>query len=168
LQPTSFNSVVLETLRPQQRAITNKQQSLIVAVPEDLPLIMGDGNRLIQVMTNFVSNANKYTPEGGSIYVRAEVVANRWDPDGPRQVIHCSVQDTGYGMDEDDLKKLSTPYFRSENPLTREQPGTGLGMTITYALVEAHHGHVWVESEINQGTTFHFTVPVTAVEEKAR
>ncbi|MHB8627210.1 MAG: GAF domain-containing protein [Aggregatilineales bacterium] len=167
LQPTSFNSVVLETLRPQQRAISNKQQTLVMDVPEDLPLIMGDGNRLIQVLTNFISNANKYTPEGGTVRISAEAVANRWDLDGAPQVIHCWVQDTGYGMDEDDLKKLSTPYFRSENPLTREQPGTGLGMTITYALVEAHHGHVWVESEVNKGTTFHFTVPVAAIEEKA-
>lgn len=166
LQPTSFNSVILETLRPQQRAISNKQQTLVMDVPEDLPLIMGDGNRLIQVLTNFVSNANKYTPEGGTIRVSAAVVANRWDPDGAPRVIHCSVHDTGYGMEEDDLKKLSTPYFRSENPLTREQPGTGLGMTITYALIEAHHGQVWAESEINKGSTFHFTVPVAAADEK--
>ena len=158
LQPASFNNVVVETLRPQQRAISNKQQTLIVDVPDGLPLIMGDGNRLIQVLTNFVSNANKYTPEGGIIRVKAEVTAS--GTEGTGQFIHCQVIDTGYGMSDEDVKQLSTPYFRSENPLAREQPGTGLGMTITYALIEAHGGRIWVESELGEGTTFHFTVPV--------
>jgi len=159
LQPTSFNNVVVETLRPQQRAISNKQQTLIVDVPDNLPLIMGDGNRLIQVLTNFVSNANKYTPEGGIIRVKAMVSDT---DEAVQSMIHCQVIDTGYGMSDDDVKKLSTPYFRSENPLAREQPGTGLGMTISYALIEAHGGRVWVESELGEGTTFHFTVPLAA------
>ncbi len=168
LTPISFNNVVLETLRPQQRAIDDKQQKLVLEVPENLPLIMGDENRLIQVLTNFVSNANKYTPDGGTITLRAESIPNQWDPDGAPEVIHCSISDTGIGMDEDDLKKLSTPYFRSSNQRAQDQPGTGLGMTITYALVEAHGGMVWAESELEVGTTFHFTIPLALESEKVQ
>ncbi len=169
LSPTNFNNVIVETLRPQQRAIDEKQQDLVVNVPENLPLVMGDANRLIQVLTNFVSNANKYTPPGGTLTIAAEAVANQWEGDaGQGLVIHCQVIDTGIGMDDEDLKKLSTPYFRSKNELAQQQSGTGLGMTITYALIEAHGGTVWVESEINVGTSFHFTVPLAPETVKAR
>jgi len=166
--PISFNNVLVETLRPQQRAFDEKEQKLVLDVPENVPLIMGDSNRLIQVLTNFVSNANKYTPSGGVVTIKAEVVPNKWDPAGAPEVLHCAVTDTGIGMDPEDLKKLSTPYFRSENPLAQEQSGTGLGMTITYALIEAHGGIVWVESELEVGSTFHFTVPLALEKEKVR
>lgn len=157
----SFNYVVVETVRPLQRQIEDKAQTLILNVPEKLPYVEGDDGRLIQVLTNFVSNAHKYTPEGGTITLNAEVSENRWNPDGAPTVIHCSVIDTGIGMDEEDLKRLSTPYFRSDNPAAQAEKGTGLGMTITYALIEAHGGQVWVESELGAGSTFHFTVPLS-------
>ncbi len=167
-RPVSFNNIVLETLRPQQRAIDEKQQHLIVDVPEELPQVQGDEGRLVQVLTNFVSNAYKYTPEGGTITLFAEVAANRWDADGAPEVIHCTVTDTGLGMSDDDVKRLSTPYFRSTNPEAQAQPGTGLGMTITYALIEAHGGKVWVESKLDVGSTFHFTVPLALSAETTR
>jgi signal transduction histidine kinase len=75
-------------------------------------------------------------------------------------VLHIYVRDTGIGMNKEDLEKLFTPYFRSENPLAREQPGTGLGLTITRGIVEGHGGKIWVESELGEGTAFHLTVPI--------
>jgi len=162
IAPVDFRDIVVETLRSLQGQIEEKNQELAVEVPEDLPLVMGDSNRLMQVMTNFVSNAYKYTPPGGKIGIRAELTRNLWNPQGAPQVIHCAVQDTGIGMDEDDLAKLFRPYFRSDNPKTREQPGTGLGLTITRGLIEQHGGQVWVESELEVGTVFHFTIPVVA------
>lgn len=161
----NFRNVVLETLRAQQRQIEEKDQVLELDVPESLPLVRGDQNRLIQIMTNFISNAFKYTPPGGMITIQAEATRNIWDPQGAPQVIHCFVRDTGIGMDAHDLGQLFTPYFRSENPKTREQPGTGLGLTITKGLIELHGGTIWVESELTVGTTFHFTIPVSVEEE---
>ncbi len=166
LGPISFNNVILETLRPQQRAIDEKGQTINVHAPDNLPLVWGDELRLIQVMTNLVSNAIKYTPPAGTITIQAEPTRNQWDDEGPSQVLHCWISDTGIGMDENDLKKLFSPYWRSENPRAREQPGTGLGMTLTRGLVEAHGGHIWVESTINVGTTFHITVPLASEVEK--
>jgi signal transduction histidine kinase len=164
--PVSIANVIVETLRPQQRAIDEKEQSVVSNYPETLPLVWGDELRLIQIMTNLVSNANKYTPANGTITILAEHVPNRWDPNGAPEVIHCAISDTGIGMSDVDLKKLFTAYWRSENPLAKEQPGTGLGMTLTRGLVEAHGGKIWVESTINVGTTFHFTVPLATEAEK--
>src|SRR5260221_10369575 len=97
LGPVSFTNVIYETLRPQQRAIDEKEQKIDLRAPENLPLVWGDELRLIQVMTNFVSNANKYTPTGGTITILAEAVPNRWDPKGGAKVVHCAVTDTGIG-----------------------------------------------------------------------
>ena len=160
IAPVSLAEVVTETLRAQQRALDEKEQTVTVDVPERLPAALGDRTRLVQIMTNFVSNANKYTPEGGAVTVLARAVRNVWDPQGAPEVIHCSVQDTGVGMSEEDLRQLFTPYFRSDDPAVRDQPGTGLGLTITRGLIEQHGGKVWVESAPGEGTTFHFTVPV--------
>lgn len=167
IAPVDFREVIDETVQAQQRQIDEKEQELDIRVPFDLPAVLGDQTRLIQVMTNFVSNANKYTPPGGRITITAEAARNTWDPHGPPQVIHCAVQDTGIGMSEDDLSQLFVPYFRSDNPKTREQPGTGLGLTITRGLIEQHGGRVWVESALEAGTTFHFTLPVVAETERA-
>lgn len=168
LSPINFRNIVIETLRAQQRQIEDKEQELVLDVPESLPLVMGDHTRLIQILTNFVSNAYKYTPPGGTITIRAEVARNVWDPQGAPEVVHCFVRDTGYGMGEEDLVKLFTPYFRSDNVKVRDQPGTGLGLTITRGLIEQHGGRIWVESEVEVGTTFHFTIPVATEAVQAR
>lgn len=165
--PVDFRNVVTETLRPLHKQIEDKHQSLNMLIPEPLPPILADQNRLIQVLTNLVSNAYKYTPPEGEITLRAEVQQTTLDPKGHDlgPSLHISVKDTGIGMSEEDLAKLFTPYFRSENPLTREQPGTGLGLTITRGIVMRHNGNIWLESKLNEGTIFHFTVPLAPQEE---
>lgn len=160
LEPISFNHVMLESVRPQQRAFDEKDQKIALRVSEDLPRVWADENRLIQIMTNFLSNANKYTPAGGTITVTAEHTPNYWDPDGAPEVIHCTITDTGIGMSEEDLRSLFKAYWRSSNPQAAEQPGTGLGMSLTRGLIEAHGGRVWVESRLGEGSTFHFTIPL--------
>ena len=167
LGPVDFGSVVTETLRPLQRQIEDRQQVLEINLPADMPPLYGDQNRLIQVLTNLLSNAHKYTPSGGRITITGEVVPNRWNARDQQaeMVCHVMVRDTGIGMSPEDVNKLFTPYFRSENPLAREQPGTGLGLTIVRGIVERHNGRIWVESELGQGTVFHFTVPLAPAAE---
>lgn len=162
--PVDFSTVLNETLRPLARQIEEKGQKLALRIPERLPNILADQNRLIQVLTNMVSNAWKYSPENSEIVVTAEVQRRTLDMKG-RDLgpsLHVSVKDNGIGMSQEDLAKLFTPYFRSDNPLTRQQPGTGLGLTITRGIVLRHNGTIWVESELGQGTTFHFTIPLVA------
>jgi signal transduction histidine kinase len=167
--PVDFRNVVTETLRPLQKQIQDKEQELVIDFAASLPPISADQNRLIQVLTNLVSNAHKYSPPEGSITIRGQVENEMANPKGKKNgpLLHIMVKDTGIGMSQEDQVKLFTPYFRSENPLAREQPGTGLGLTITRGIVERHGGDIWLESELGQGTTFHFTVPLSVENEKA-
>jgi len=169
--PVNFWHVVIETLRPFQKQLDEKRQEIINNVGEDLPLVMGDQVRLIQVLTNLISNAHKYSPPESSITINAAIenqhVDARGKPLGP--ALHVSVADTGIGMSEEDLARLfKEQYFRSDNPLAREQPGTGLGMMITQNIIQRHRGKIWAESKLNGGSTFHFVIPLATEEEKQR
>jgi signal transduction histidine kinase len=165
LGPVDFRTVVLETLRPLERQLEEKEQAVEILLPDDLPPIWADQNRLIQVMTNMLSNAHKYSPRQGLIQVIGEIIGQPERTNGAGPALHIYVKDHGIGMSEDDLGNLFTPYFRSDNPEAREQPGTGLGLTITRGIVERHGGQIWVDSQLGGGTEFHFTVPLAAEKE---
>jgi signal transduction histidine kinase len=151
---------VLEALRSQ---IEGKEQKLTLQIPSDLPPAWVDRGRLIQILTNLVSNAHKYTPQGGSLRISAEHSSNRWDPAGPPDVVHFLVQDSGLGISLHEQKSVFQKFFRSEDGTVRDLPGTGLGLHITRNLVEMHGGRIWFESELHKGSTFHFTVPAASV-----
>jgi signal transduction histidine kinase len=152
--------VVDEVTRSTSRQIEDKKQEIELQVPESLPPVWADQTRVSQVLTNLVSNAYKYTPEGGKIVVGAEVSANQWDPEGAAQVVHIWVKDNGIGISLEDQQKIFSKFFRSDDQKAREAPGTGLGLNITKSLVEIQGGKIWFDSEFRKGTTFHFTVPV--------
>ena len=157
---TSVPELVDEVVRSLKRLIEDKKQMLEMSLAENLRPIWADRTRVIQVLTNLISNAYKYTPEAGSIQVGAEESDNHWDPEGAAKVVHLWVKDSGIGMSEEDQQKIFQKFFRSEDPKAREAPGTGLGLNITKSLVEMQGGLIWFESEYRNGTTFHFTVPV--------
>ncbi len=152
--------VVDEVVRSMTRQVEDKKQTLTVQLADNLPKVWADRTRLVQVLVNLVSNAHKYTPEGGHILVAAERSPNRWDPQGATEVVHLRVQDDGIGISQEDQKRIFQKFFRSDDVKAREAPGTGLGLNITKSLVEMQGGRIWFESEYRKGTTFHFTVPV--------
>ena len=151
-----------EVLRSLRKQFEEKTIEVSVQFPEKTPQIWADRGRIIQIMTNLMSNACKYTPASGKVYVTAEATVNIWDPEGAPEVVHIAVRDTGIGINEEDQRKIFQKFFRSEDPKTREAPGTGLGLSITKSLVEKQGGKIWFESEFRKGTTFHFTIPVAA------
>ncbi|HEX9118507.1 MAG TPA: HAMP domain-containing sensor histidine kinase, partial [Anaerolineae bacterium] len=155
-----ISEIVDETVRSTSRQIDDKKQIIQVELPLRLPKVWGDRTRVLQVLINLVSNAHKYTPEGGMLLVGAEAALNRWDPEGAKRVVHLWVQDNGIGISPEDQAKIFQKFFRSEDQKARESPGTGLGLNITKSLVEMQGGRIWFESTFRQGTTFHFTVPV--------
>jgi signal transduction histidine kinase/putative methionine-R-sulfoxide reductase with GAF domain len=155
-----LSDVVDEVTRSTSRQIEDKKQEIELQVPESLPPVWADQTRVSQVLTNLVSNAYKYTPEGGKIIVGAKVSANQWDPEGAAQVVHIWVKDNGIGISLEDQQKIFSKFFRSDDQKAREAPGTGLGLNITRSLVEMQGGKIWFDSEFRKGTTFHFTVPV--------
>jgi signal transduction histidine kinase len=156
----AISEIVEEVVRSTQAQVAGKQQTLTPSIPDTLPQVWGDKTRLIQVLTNLVSNAHKYTPESGQIKIRAVERNNVWDPEGANQVVLVSVEDNGIGIKPEDQKRIFQKFFRSEDQKAREAPGTGLGLNITKNLVDMQGGQIWFDSEYRQGTTFYFTVPV--------
>ncbi len=151
MRPSGLLGALEGALQATRGQIEARSQQLTVEVPEDLPLVHADPERLTQILINLLSNAYKYTPDGGRIHVRA------WLQDG---YVYCAVSDSGIGISPEDQAKLFTKFFRSENPAARKKPGTGLGLCIVKSLVELQGGRVEVESQLGKGTTFTFTVPV--------
>lgn len=142
---------VASSLRPQ---IAKKQQSLRLELPEGLPVISADADRLVQVLTNLLSNAHKYTPEGGQITCAASI--------GPESV-RIEVRDTGIGMTQGEQAQLFTRFFRARNRATQEVSGTGLGLTIAKSLAEMHGGAIEVASIPGRGSTFSMVLPLPRV-----
>jgi signal transduction histidine kinase len=155
----SLGDALEEVLQGLHSQMDAKEQQLTLAIPANLPPVWVDRGRLIQILTNLVSNAHKYTPAGGTIRITAEHAANRWDPAGPPDVVHFQIQDSGLGISPQEQKNVFQKFFRSEDRMVRDLPGTGLGLHITRNLVEMQGGRIWFESEIRRGATFHFTMP---------
>jgi signal transduction histidine kinase len=159
-KPVDIPDVVDEAVRSTKRQVDDKKQFIELNLNSQLPHVWADHLRVGQVLTNLVSNAHKYTPEGGRILVGAEATENQWDPEGAKQVVHLWVKDNGIGISMEDQAKIFQKFFRSDDSKAREAPGTGLGLNITKSLVEMQGGRIWFESEFRHGTTFHFTIPV--------
>jgi signal transduction histidine kinase len=156
----NIRDVLEDVLRSTRRQIEDKKQTVQLHLAEPISPVWADPVRVGQVLTNLVSNAHKYTPEGGQILIGAEEAENQWDPEGAPRVVHLWVKDNGIGISIEDQAKIFQKFFRSDDSKAREAPGTGLGLNITKSLVEMQGGRIWFESEFRRGTTFHFTVPV--------
>jgi signal transduction histidine kinase len=160
-EAVDVRGIVDEVIRSETRMIEEKDLEIVINVPEELPFVWADHTRLVQILTNLLSNARKYTPEEGKILISAEACKNNWDPDGASKVIHFWVEDNGLGISPEDQEKIFQKFFRADDDKTREVPGTGLGLNITRSLVYAQGGVIWFTSEFRRGTVFHFTVPVS-------
>lgn len=153
LQPSAVNvqgiiDMVKMAFRPQLAA---KQQTLNLEIAPNLPIILGDSDRLTQIVTNLLSNAHKYTPSGGFITIAAKRIDDR---------VRIDVRDTGIGMNAEEQAQLFTKFFRAKNRATQEASGTGLGLAITRALVELHGGTMEVTSAPGEGSCFSTILPI--------
>ncbi len=123
-----------------------------VSFPDHFPLVEGDEARLEQVLSNLLTNAIKYSPNGGTIRVRGQVL--------PDQVV-VTVSDEGIGIAPAEQTRIFDAFYRVDDAPTRRTQGTGLGLYLAKAVVEAHGGRIWVESEPGQGAAFSFSLPLT-------
>lgn len=151
LQPLDLREVVADVTDSLRERIGNRQQTLHIEIEDDLPLVFADTTRIAQVVSNLLSNANKYTQDGGEIVLKA------W-PNG--RFAYVSIQDNGLGISEENQQKLFTEFFRAEDKAVREQAGWGLGLSIVRRMVEAQNGEVTFESKLGEGSTFTFTIPL--------
>ncbi|RMG95267.1 MAG: GAF domain-containing protein [Chloroflexi bacterium] len=154
-----LQDVVEDVVMTLRERIESRQQSLHLEIPESLPKLYADPKRVGQVLSNLVSNAHKYTPDGGSITIRA------W---ANGEYMHVAVADTGIGISEENQAKLFTQFFRAEDRAVREQAGWGLGLSIVKKIVEAQGGEISFTSKLGEGSTFTFTVPLAKLESEGQ
>jgi len=131
--------------------LSEKHQTLAVVLPDRLPMVRADARRLKQVVINLLSNAHKFTPNGGSVTLAAASVDSRY--------IAVSVRDTGIGMSPEQVQIALKAFGQVRGGSTRAHEGTGLGLPIAKALVEQHGGRLWLDSAEGRGTTVAFTIP---------
>lgn len=150
--PVDLTRVAATVTATMQHLILAKAQTYTVEIEPAAAWVLGDNDKIIQVLTNYVSNAYKYSPQGADIRVAVS-----------REGTHAriAVADTGMGIAPEDQARLFTRFYRVDNSMTREIGGTGLGLSIVKAIVELQGGWVGVESEVGKGSTFYFTVPIT-------
>ncbi|MGA2420041.1 MAG: ATP-binding protein [Candidatus Acidiferrum sp.] len=149
---TSVTQFVATCLETAQRRAAEKELEIVVQVPDNLPDIAADRRRLAEVLQNLLDNAIQYTLAGGQIKLSATHKAR------DREVIF-TVSDTGIGIPKADQPRIFERFYRVDAARSREVGGTGLGLAIAKHLVEVHGGRLWVDSEIGQGSQFHFSVP---------
>ncbi len=146
----SLIQTVIKRLRPQAES---RGVSLSSELTADLPHIFADEDRVIQILTNLTGNALQYTPEDGGVVIVAKQVGNE---------LQISVRDTGIGIPPEHLSHIFDRFYRVDKSRSRQSGGgSGIGLTIARALVEAHGGRIWAESPgEGQGSTFAFTLPI--------
>ncbi len=154
LEPAEIDvgQIIQDVTESFQEAMTARNQTVVIDIADDLGLVYADPNRVSQILTNLVSNAQKYGGEGGNILIKANQTSER--------IASVSVIDSGLGINEEDQKKLFTQFFRSEQPEVRSQTGWGLGLSIVKRLVEAQGGSIDCQSKLGEGSTFTFTLPI--------
>lgn len=152
LMPLNLEPIIRRvlTLVNGRKAQEGKIIRIGVEVAPGLPPVLADETRVTQILMNLVDNAYNYTPAGGQVLIRAQPLEG---------AVEVSVSDTGIGISREDLPHIFERFYRGNDPLVQRIPGTGLGLAIVKHLVELHGGHIWVDSEPGQGSTFRFLLP---------
>ena len=132
--------------------VENRQVTLSVECSTDLPQVMADRGRVVQILTNLVDNALNYTPDPGEVTIVARQTGSS---------IFVSVRDTGIGIAPGDIDEVFNRFYRSEDISVRKVAGTGLGLSIAETFVEMHGGRLTVSSEYGVGSTFTFNLPIS-------
>jgi two-component system phosphate regulon sensor histidine kinase PhoR len=154
IRRVSVSELIESCLETTQHRAAEKEIEVDLAQPgqiADLPDIAGDRRRLAEILQNLLDNATQYTLKGGRITVSTEAR----DAD-----VVFTVSDTGIGIPKSDQSRIFERFYRVDAARSREAGGTGLGLAIAKHLVEVHGGRIWVDSEIGQGSQFHFSVPI--------
>jgi PAS domain S-box-containing protein len=150
LKPTNIHQLVEEVISGFQPTLAAKSQKAIFVSSNNFPQIEIDPSRLKLVLINLLSNANKFSSENGRILINARLKDSK---------LFMEVQDKGCGLSEEEQERLFQPYHRVEQD-RQKFPGIGLGLAICRQIIEAHQGEIWVSSQLGQGSTFSFYIPL--------
>jgi signal transduction histidine kinase len=148
-EPVDVKSVILGTCMQISPLMHNKGQKLNTELPDFVPIIQADGQRLEQVLLNLMNNATKFTPDGGTITVRIKKQESG---------LVIEVADNGIGIAKDQQDRLFKPYSRLHAD-RQQHPGLGLGLALSKQVIELHGGKIWVDSDKGKGAVFSFFLP---------
>ncbi len=178
IRPVSLADVTRQAAAMLLPQAERKSIHLVTAVPAEMPAVMADRDRLVQILVNLIDNAVKYTPEGGKVTVIAERASGTSSPPAsssqlvlpptdqsvpaPGDFVDIAVMDTGIGIPRKDLPRITERFYRVDKARSRELGGTGLGLAIVKHLVQAHGGSLTIESELGKGTDVRFTLPAAS------
>ena len=151
----SIHEVVEQVTSLNESLVAKKGLSLERYLSPALPVVRGDRDKVIHVLTNLLGNAFEFTPSGGRVWVDAGM-----SPDDPENLVLIEVGDTGRGIARDHHELIFREFAQVDSSASRVHHGTGLGLTIARRFVELHGGRIWVESELGYGSRFFFTLPV--------
>jgi PAS domain S-box-containing protein len=149
-EPERLDEVVDEVVTGFDK---REDRSLVVDVEPHLPKVMADRDKLVQILTNLVSNALKYSAPDTGVKVTVGTVG---------ATVQVAVTDRGIGLTEEEQSQLFSKFFRADRDEVRDAGGTGLGLYIAKSLVEMQNGQLWVNSQLGEGSSFHFSLPVAA------
>ncbi|MFC1718128.1 response regulator [Candidatus Poribacteria bacterium] len=164
--PVDLKALAQESIGALQDMAARKSIDIVLNIPDNLPMIYGDHNRLDQVFTNILDNARKYTPENGQITVEARLVSSPYNVGSPMPMpqilpdpgfVEVSISDTGEGISPEDQKRIFGVFEQAGQTY---ELGVGLGLSIVKKITENHYGKIWVESELNKGSKFAFVLPL--------
>jgi len=157
LAPTSLGELILEVMDSCREQIEEKQLTAVAKLPDGLPQVLADRDRVKRVLHNLISNAYNYTMPGGKITVTTCIAGDK---------VRVDVKDTGVGISKPDQNRLFTRFFRAREVPHDDVRGAGLGLYMAKALIEAHGERIWLErSEPGEGSVFSFTLPIAEIQE---
>jgi signal transduction histidine kinase len=147
-EPTDLNKLITEISEDVQR--TTQRHNIVLEL-RNIPLVSADRERIGQVVTNLLTNAVKYSPEGGDIHVYSAKEDHH---------VKVTVIDKGIGISSDSQARIFERFYRTTNPAMSTYPGMGLGLYISAGIIHRHGGHVSVESKEGKGSVFSFKLPL--------
>ncbi|MDP2918676.1 MAG: HAMP domain-containing sensor histidine kinase [Dehalococcoidia bacterium] len=150
-EPMNMLLIIRQMAEEMSPLVASRSQKFVLELLPSLPLVIGDETRMRQVLRNLLSNATKYTPETGIITLRTRLNTEE---------IIVEIQDTGQGIEPDQLERIFEPYVKITGGILERQTGLGLGLKLAKTLVELHGGRIWVSSEKGKGSIFSFSLPV--------
>ncbi|HCU99133.1 MAG TPA: histidine kinase, partial [Chloroflexi bacterium] len=151
LNHSTIDIVTLTNKLTKKFKTQTEKHTFNVSFADNFPKPIADEERILQALSNLISNAIKYSPNGGPITVSGKYTN--------REII-ISVKDSGIGVEAGDLNKIFDRFHRVADTETSHTQGAGLGLYLTRAIIEAHHGRIWVDSDPGLGSTFHIAIPI--------
>ncbi len=155
LQPTDLTIIIRDLLKEKEKEIKGKQLNVVFTVEQEpFPVVKTEPSKIKQAFNNLINNAIAYTADKGQITIDLNFIENN------HSIIKCSITDTGMGIPKKEQGKIFDKFFRGSNVSKVESVGSGLGLYIAKAFIEASGGKIWFESTQGKGTTFYLTLPI--------